>query len=66
VRTSLLLAGGAVIGGDAKNDIAKLQGTWTTEVQGKQARDGKFTKDKFTLSFADDQKKATAERSRQD
>lgn len=57
--TVLALVGGAVIGGDAKNDIAKLQGTWTAEVQGKK-HEMKFTKDKFTLSFADDQKKATA------
>jgi uncharacterized protein (TIGR03067 family) len=57
--TGLLFAGGAVVGGDAKTDIAKLQGTWSCEVQGKK-HEMKFVKDKFTLTFADDQKKASA------
>jgi uncharacterized protein (TIGR03067 family) len=54
----LLLAGGAAVGGDAKDDIAKLQGTWTNEAQGKR-HEMKFTKDQFTLRFADGQKKAS-------
>jgi uncharacterized protein (TIGR03067 family) len=48
---------GGAIGGDGKNDQAKLQGNWTNEVQGKK-HEMKFSKDTFTLTFADGEKKA--------
>jgi len=44
---------------------AKLQGTWTTEVQGKK-HEMKFTKDKVHPEFRRRPEKGDRERSRQD
>jgi uncharacterized protein (TIGR03067 family) len=51
----LLLVAGAT-GGDAKSDLAKIAGSWTNEVDGKK-HDFKFTKDSFTVTFEEGDKK---------
>ena len=47
---TLLLVGGGAFAGDAKDDLAKLQGTWHFEKDGKKI-EFKVNKDAFTFSF---------------
>jgi uncharacterized protein (TIGR03067 family) len=54
----IMLACGAATAGDAKKDLANLQGTWLNELEGKK-HELKITKDGFTLSFAFGEKKAS-------
>jgi uncharacterized protein (TIGR03067 family) len=49
VGLGILLAGVATAG-DAKSDLAKLDGTWIFEKDGKKA-EFKFTKDAFTITI---------------
>ena len=46
----LLVAGSVATGGDAKSELAKLQGTWNYEKDGKKL-EMKFEKSNFTLTF---------------
>jgi uncharacterized protein (TIGR03067 family) len=54
--STLLLASGIAIGGDAKDDMAKLKGTWVHEGDGKK-HELKFTKGKFEITFSSSDKK---------
>jgi uncharacterized protein (TIGR03067 family) len=53
---AILLAGGIAIGGDAKDDMAKLKGTWVHEGDGKK-HELKFGKGTFTVTFSSSDKK---------
>jgi uncharacterized protein (TIGR03067 family) len=46
----LLVAGSVATGGDAKSELAKLQGNWIVEKDGKKI-ELKFDKSNFTISF---------------
>jgi uncharacterized protein (TIGR03067 family) len=46
----LVLAAGVAGAGDAKDDLAKLQGKWTTDKEGKKI-DFVFEKNKFAIAF---------------
>ena len=48
----LLLTASAVAGGDAKSDLAKLQGTWVVDKDGTKVN-LTFDKNTFTLAFPD-------------
>jgi uncharacterized protein (TIGR03067 family) len=47
----VLLLTGLAVGGDAKDDQKKLEGTWKSEFDGKKV-ELQLTKDKFTMTFA--------------
>jgi uncharacterized protein (TIGR03067 family) len=55
---TILFASGAASGSDGKDDSAKLNGTWTTNINAKKY-EMKFDKGTFYLGFATDDKKGS-------
>lgn len=53
-----LLIAGLAMGGDAKEDQSKLEGTWVKEMDGKKF-EFKLTKGKFSITFDENENKAT-------
>jgi uncharacterized protein (TIGR03067 family) len=49
---TILVAASTTHGGDAKSELAKLQGSWIVELDGKKA-ELKLAKNDFTLTFDD-------------
>ena len=56
---TIVIGGGIAVGGDAKDDLAKLKGTWVHEGDGKK-HELKFDKDSFIMTFSSSDKKGHA------